>query len=602
MRAFAPTTLHCTGIARAAAALLLAAVALLLAPAAAHAAPPAGEELAELRVEASAIRFAPKVPAERWTLTVTGTDGVVLHREVSAAEVEDLAIPRSGDGALQPGRYTYSLYALLEDGARREVQAGGFAVDAAGVSVANPENAPPVALGEMLGAGLSAASAAPAFDFVIIDDLVVDGSACIGFDCVNNVHFSFTTLGLVENNLRITFHDTSTVASYPRRDWQLEANSSANGGSSHFAIVDCGDNGTLESCPVNRRVFLVEGGAPTSALYVDSGGRVGVGTNNPVLEIHVDNNDTPAVRLQQNGSSGWAPQTWDVAGNETSFFIRDATNGSTLPFRIRPGSSSNMLVIDEDGVGVGQLSAVAQLDVKAGANGRVGLNVNTASSPTASAATFSFNGSQAVEFLVDGNRAHVLRALAVDNGTDVGPFIELRRNSNGSTPAASSVVVADTSGARHSLWVDSSGNVRVDNRIGVTNAADTNGIVVGTQTSWYEEKSDVSPWEPRGALQRVADLPLFSYRFESDSQRGDKLNHGLVVHEQDRDAWWVMNAGEDQTPVLDEANLFGYLIGAIKELDAEIADRDRAIDELTRRIEALEAALQRVAAGADGSR
>ena len=43
-----------------------------------------------------------------------------------------------------------------------------------------------------------------------------------------------------------------------------------------------------------------------------------------------------------------------MAGNETSFFIRDATNGSTLPFRIRPGASSNALVIDTDGqVGVG---------------------------------------------------------------------------------------------------------------------------------------------------------------------------------------------------------------------------------------------------------
>jgi hypothetical protein len=61
--------------------------------------------------------------------------------------------------------------------------------------------------------------------------------------------------------------------------------------------------------------------------------------------------------LQQDGSSGFAPQTWDVAGNETNFFIRDVTNGSTLPFRIRPGAPTSSIFIDVDGdVGIGTSS------------------------------------------------------------------------------------------------------------------------------------------------------------------------------------------------------------------------------------------------------
>ncbi len=39
-------------------------------------------------------------------------------------------------------------------------------------------------------------------DQVILDDLIVDGSACIGFDCVNGESFGFDTLRLKENNLR----------------------------------------------------------------------------------------------------------------------------------------------------------------------------------------------------------------------------------------------------------------------------------------------------------------------------------------------------------------------------------------------------------------
>ena len=83
-----------------------------------------------------------------------------------------------------------------------------------------------------------------------------------------------------------------------------------------------------------------------------------------MVELHVTNGDTPTLRLEQNSSSGFAPQTWDVAGNETSFFIRDATSGSTLPFRIRPGAASNALVIDTDNdVGIGTLSPAADLEV-----------------------------------------------------------------------------------------------------------------------------------------------------------------------------------------------------------------------------------------------
>jgi len=74
--------------------------------------------------------------------------------------------------------------------------------------------------------------------------------------------------------------------------------------------------------------------------------------------------DTPTLRLEQDGSSGFAPQTWDVAGNETSFFVRDATNGSTLGFRIRPGAPSNSLIVDTDGdIGLGIISPSSDLHV-----------------------------------------------------------------------------------------------------------------------------------------------------------------------------------------------------------------------------------------------
>ena len=193
-------------------------------------------------------------------------------------------------------------------------------------------------------------------DQVILDDLIVDGSACIGFDCVNGESFGFDTVRLKENNLRIKFDDTSTASSYPRNDWQLTANDSANGGANKFSIDDISGA---------RTPFTIEANARTHSLYVDDGGRIGIRTSTPSVEIHVIDGDTPTLRLQQDGSSGFAPQTWDIAGNETNFFVRDVTNGSALPLRIRPGAPSSSIFVDVDGdVGMSTSSPATALHLR----------------------------------------------------------------------------------------------------------------------------------------------------------------------------------------------------------------------------------------------
>ena len=75
-------------------------------------------------------------------------------------------------------------------------------------------------------------------DHVILDDCIIDGSMAVGLDAVNGENFGFDTLRLKENNLRFHFDDTSTAASFPRNDWRLIANDSANGGDSYLGIED----------------------------------------------------------------------------------------------------------------------------------------------------------------------------------------------------------------------------------------------------------------------------------------------------------------------------------------------------------------------------
>ena len=192
-------------------------------------------------------------------------------------------------------------------------------------------------------------------DQVFMDDLIVQGSTCVGFDCDNGESFGFDTQRLKENNLRIKFQDTSNSASFPSNDWQLSANDTGNGGANRFSIDDV---------TAGRTPFTIEASAPSHSLYVDNGGRIGIGTANPIVEAHVVNGDSPTLRLEQNSTSGFATQTWDIGSNETNFFIRDATNDSKLPFRIRPAAPQNSMYIDTDGeIGMGTQSPLNSLHI-----------------------------------------------------------------------------------------------------------------------------------------------------------------------------------------------------------------------------------------------
>ena len=205
---------------------------------------------------------------------------------------------------------------------------------------------------------LSLAGTMASADQQILDDLIVDGSACVGFDCVNGESFGFDTIRMKENNVRLHFNDTSNSASFPSNDWRIVINDSSNGGANYFAVEDSS---------ASRQPFRIVAGAPASSLYVNASGNVGFGTNSPVVDLHAVSGNTPTLRLEQDGSSGFTAQTWDLAGNEANFFIRDVTNGSQLAFRIEPGADTNSLVIDASnniGIGTNAPDATANLQVQ----------------------------------------------------------------------------------------------------------------------------------------------------------------------------------------------------------------------------------------------
>jgi hypothetical protein len=306
-------------------------------------------------------------------LTVAGPEGSRVRQEFPSGMYPSFGLFDEAGSALPDGLYKWELTLVpivdaelraRRDEARRAGQYGsqversrqtGFFSIADGSFVSTDVVEPDPAAS--LGGDETRASIPGDPQGVVITnaDGVIRNSLCVGGDCPNSPTFSDSTILMMENNTRIKFGDTSSTSSFPRNDWEIEANSSTNGGANYLGFNDCGTSDNDGGCATDL-VFAVEAGARSSALYVESDGDVGIGTSNPVAELHAVRGDTPTLRLEQDGSSGFTPQTWDVAGNETSFFVRDVTNGSTLPFRIFPGASSQALVIDDDndiGIGAG---------------------------------------------------------------------------------------------------------------------------------------------------------------------------------------------------------------------------------------------------------
>ncbi|MEM1205387.1 MAG: tail fiber domain-containing protein [Acidobacteriota bacterium] len=518
-------------------------------------------------------------------LTVVGPGGFVYERTFAAGQTPSFGAFTADGAALADGSYNWQLELLpalsaetraeleaaraagntlrgaelRQSGAIRSAQADGHFLLKDGAFIvpdgsAEESRQDSPAAGEGIVAERTAEGQIPglvARDQVIADDLIVDGSACIGFDCVNGEAFSFDTVRLKENNLRIKFEDTSTGGSFPTTDWQIIANDSTNGGLNKFSVFD--DD-------VDRTPFTIEGNGPNHSLYVDDGGRVGFGTSIPVADLHVKSGNSPTLRLEQDGSSGFGLQTWDLAGNETNFFIRDATNGSTLPFRIRPGAPGNTIYIENDGnIGIGNTAADARLHVVDNGNDPFVL----------------IDGSGAAEatrelLLLENNG---LPRLVLDNSADVGGrwFFGLNQNSN--------FVISLQGSPTNELRIDTNGNMFVR---GAVNATAFNPV------SDVNRKHAIQAVDTERVLDTLLGLPVATWAFKGE----DAGVRHMGPMAQDFHA--AFGLGDDDTRISTH-DPDGVALAAIQGLNQrmhrQLEVKQTRIDELEARLAALEALL-----------
>lgn len=241
----------------------------------------------------------------------------------------------------------------------------------------------------------------------------VFGNLCVGLDCTSSETFGLDVLKLKDINVRIDFNDVSSSGGFPNNDWRITINSSLNGGPDFFAI----DDSTNEIRP-----FLIEDRAQDDALVVSdqggdgsAGGYIGIGTQDPLMEMHLFHGDSPGLRIEQDGTEGFGTYAWDVAGNEANFFVRDVTatgsGAEVIPFRIRAGTPSGTLTLDGANVGLGTVSPSTTLHLQ---SETPGLRVENSSTGT-NALLLDENGN----LTLSGVLTEASSALVKENRVDV---------------------------------------------------------------------------------------------------------------------------------------------------------------------------------------
>jgi len=140
------------------------------------------------------------------------------------------------------------------------------------------------------------ASTAVIADQVFLEDVIVDGSLCVGTPCVDGEYFGFDTLKIKSATPSIMFEDTSISSAFPTSDWRMSVADNQNN-ISIFSITHM-DNDE----PVLQLSAHSAGGAAIGAGSVLMDGAVSfgsVGMERRVSHVAEGVDETDAVTLSQ---------------------------------------------------------------------------------------------------------------------------------------------------------------------------------------------------------------------------------------------------------------------------------------------------------------
>ena len=292
--------MHTRRMAVAAVALCTLFVSVLLLPevAASEGAREPAKPLAEIAVGASRVDWQPAGDFARLALTVAGPEGLYIRREFGAGEAPSFSSNDVQGGRLPDGTYAFELRAVpRRDPKLREslpegplVQWGHLWVQEG--SFVTKVSAQPIPKSQSNNEAKTPSNITA--NTTVSDDLIVEGHACIGSECVDATG---PALKIKEGgNYTIQFDGLKCCLPSERR-WALQANEP--GVTGDFLIRDV----TQVTIP-----FRIGGGAPDNAFTILYNGNIGLGTLTPAvrLDVKASASGRATERLQNSSATGYS--------------------------------------------------------------------------------------------------------------------------------------------------------------------------------------------------------------------------------------------------------------------------------------------------------
>lgn len=528
-------------------------VAVLSTVALANAAEPA-PPVAVLSAGRGLLEWIPLVESEEMTLALADPRGVVRTHLFSQGSALALSLFDTQGAPLPDGTYTWELRATPR-GSAPLVQSGYFTIS--GGHLVAPDLAEPPAQ------NLRSATAP---DQMVPDDLIIDGKGCIGLGCVNNEAFGAEALRLKQSVVRLRFQDTSTSASFPANDWQITVNDAANGGLNRFSIEDVDGNKTP---------LTIRAGAPDNSVYVDSAGRIGIGTATPAERLHVlESSDANTLITSENANAG-LNAAGALRAKSDSAIVNFQAHGSgrTLSRFGQPLASwAEFLQVTGNGLIIGTIADKPLIlgtnntnRLHIAPNGSIGIGTAAPEVPlhvvrNAGALTnllrLSNNGG--IQFLLD----------RTDPGANDWQFSNFNQSFQISVPGTPT----------GQFTLVSNGDLQISNRV---------FAVAFIPSSARDLKEDFAPVDGRDVLARLAAMPVTEWSFRSDPTR---QRHIGPVAEDFQAAFGLGQEGKG----LNLTDVNGVTIAALQGLHATVEEQRQVIDMQQQLIEKLEERLKRL--------
>jgi len=311
------------------------------------------------------------------------------------------------------------------------------------------------------------------------------------------------------------------------------------------------------------RPFVIQTGAPTNTLFLDSQGDLGLGTSTPGgtfgANLHIA--DTfPGIVFDDNVGT---TQMWSLFGFDSVFTIRDETVTGGRVFSLEAGAPVNSFFMDSNGrVGIGTASPLHRLFVTGTDPGtsEIQIQVRNESATTTTRQLLGFVNNGPPQIAFTDTSFSPARSWLISNSI-TGNFI---------------IKLGGFAG--NNFLMDTSGNITITGTL--------------TQNSSREVKEQLGSVDLQEVLDKVVSMPVTTWKYDLDE--GDIRHMGPMSE----DFYAAFGLGKDDKG-LSTVDTAGVAFASIQGLHQLVKEKDEKIQKIETELAELKDMVQALAESRD---